>query len=180
MILVAIPYHKEKRYAINHILDWTEQQTHKDIEVIIKFHLGQYGEPGIIKEQFNHFRDMTLAGNYSHLFIMEADTIPPLDAIDKLLQADKDIISLLYYYRDDSGNPVAWEIESSDYIIKATGGTGTGGLLINSRVLKDNDWNYDQQDADWPFMNQLKDKGITPYIHTEVIAKHYKDKENYS
>lgn len=180
MILVVIPYHKAKRYSLNHVLDWIENQTYKDIEVIMKWHTGEYGEKGIIKKQFNHFRDIFLAGDYTHMYIMEADTIPPLDALHKLVNADKDIISGTYYYRDNAKNLVAWELESSFHNVVKVLGTGTGTLLLSFKVLKAIDWTYDQIDADYPFMEKAIKHGFQPYLHKDVNCKHYINEESYA
>lgn len=175
-VLICVPYHQKKRYAFSHLMDWLELQKE---DVIIKIHNGEYGEKGILKKTFNYFRELTLKGNYTHLLIVEADTIPPKNAIKKLLEANQDCISGTYYYRDQEHNLVAWNIEETEDEIKRTDGTGTGCLLLSREALK-NDWNYDQVDADYPFMDKLRKNGIQPYIHTGVICKHFIDGENYA
>ena len=180
MILVVIPYHKAKRYSISHLLDWIEAQDNKDIDVVMKWHTGTYGETGIIKKQFNYFRDIFLAGDYTHMFIVEADTIPPVNAIEQLLIPNKDLISATYYYRDEAKNIVAWNIEDSEFLVKHCLGTGTGALLLSRAVLEKCDWNYDQVDADYPFFDQALIKGFQAYLHSGVVAKHYRDEEHYT
>ena len=176
MILIAVPYNKQKRYSLNHLMDWIDTQTD---DVIIKVHTGEYGEEGILKKTFNYFRDLTLNGEYTHLLIVEADTIPPKDSVAKLLSNQVDVVSGLYRYRDGDKNLVAWGIEESDTDIVPVEGTGTGCLLLSRKALE-TDWTYDQVDADYPYMDKLRQNGIQPYLDKTVICKHYWTEKEYA
>lgn len=173
-VLICVPYHRYKRYSLNHLFDWVDEQTH---DVIIKVHTGKYGEKEILKKTFNYFRQLTLDGDYTHLLIVEADTIPPTDAIDKLLNNNVDVVSGLYRYRDEEKNIVAWGEKETDKNIVEVDGTGTGCLLLSRKALK-NDWTYDQIDADYPYMDKLRKNGIQPYLNKTVVCKHFIDGEN--
>jgi GT2 family glycosyltransferase len=41
----------------------------------------------------NQIVDFFLKGNYTHLFFIDSDTIPPTNALEKLIAHDKDIVS---------------------------------------------------------------------------------------
>jgi hypothetical protein len=181
MILIGIPYHKEKRYSLDHVLTWLEQQTHRDVEPILRMHVGPYGETGAIKEQFEFFRKLVLADNrFTHLYIMEVDTIPPLDALDKLLSEGKDCISATYYYRIAGGDVVAWADYTIDGTVQEVKGTGTGALLLSRKALETVSWGeIGVPDADYPYMDLLLERGIQPYLDTSLICRHYASEDEY-
>jgi|SRR6185437_5731063 len=183
MILVGIPYHKEKRYAIDHVLDWTDWQPHKDVEILMRWHTGDYGAPDAIKQQFEFFRQTALQRGASHMYIMEADTIPPGNVLDRLLAWEKDVVGALYRYRSPDAPIVAWPKdrleEHSDQLHESlveVEGMGTGAVLLSRKALEAFtffDWSV--PDADYPMCNALRAKGFKIYLDRDCVCRHYAD-----
>lgn len=181
MVLVGIPYHKEKRYAINHVLDWAEQQTHKDVRILMNWHTGPYGEPGAIKRQFETFRRIALQTPATHLYIMEADTIPPLDALDRLLAHNKAVVGALYRYRSPDKPVVAWPKENVTAGLVEVDGMGTGAVLLSRRTLHlFSFFDWSAPDADYPMYDLLRGKGLKIYLDCDLVCKHYITEKEYA
>lgn len=180
MILVGIPYHPAKRYALDHVFDWVDKQT--GTEVVLRAHLGPYGEHNAIKEQFEFFRTLALDRG-ADLFIMEADTIPPVDALSRLAAHHKDIVGGLYRYRSDDKPFVAWP---KDAIHENTGlcrvdGMGTGCVLLSNKALHEfSFFDWGQPDADYPMYDRLRALGYDVWLDTDIICRHYADKETWT
>lgn len=186
MILIGVPYHENKRYALNHVMNWVRDQLYEEVEVVMRVHTGQYGEKNAVKKQFEFFREYALKINADYMYIMEADTIPPLVTITKLVSHNKDIIGALYNYRDSDNNVVAWKHDDphKNFIhaeeVVEVDGMGTGAVLISNKALKAVSWfDYDQQDADWPYYDKLKEKGFKIYLDPTIKCKHYATAEKY-
>lgn len=181
MILIGIPYHQQKRYSLDHVLDWLENQTEPDVQPIMRWHMGPYGEQHAIKHQFEFFRRLALANNAS-LFIMEADTIPPLDGLTKLKNDDVDVVGALYRYRSPDTPIVAWpkaNIEENE--LCEVGGMGTGAVLLSPKALKAfSFYDWATTDADYPMYDALRGKGFKIHLDTRVICKHYSTKKEYA
>lgn len=185
-VLIGIPYHPNKRYALNHVFDWLEKQTYKNVEPILRVHSGQYGENNAIKTQFEFFRRQAIE-RADALFIMEADTIPPLDALSRLVAHKKDIVGGLYYYRVDDRPAVAWVkgddtksfLQREEDMIKVDG-MGTGCVLLSKEVLKTftfMDWA--QNDADYPMYDRLRAQGYDVWLDKSILCKHYETETNF-
>lgn len=181
MILVGIPYHPAKRYALEHLMDWIELQTYQDAEIVMRADYGHYGRSGALKEQFEFFRNLALDRQASHLYLLEADTIPPLNVLERLLDHDKPIVGALYRYRSEHGPVVAWPKDKISSGLCEVEGMGTGALLLARKVLTEfSFYDWAAQDCDYPLFDNLKKKGYTAWLDTDTICKHYIDKENYS
>jgi hypothetical protein len=182
MILVAIPYHPAKRYALKHVMDWLEQQTYQDIEVVMRCDTGDYGRPGAIKLQFERLRQCATNNiAISHMYIMEADTIPPLDILSKLLAHDKDIVGALYRYRSPDKPIVAWPKERITKGLVEVEGMGTGAVLLSRQALCDfSFYDWPQTDCDYPMYDALKAKGHKVYLDCDQVCKHYINHKEYA
>lgn len=182
MILVGIPYHRSKRYALNHIIDWAEQQTHKDADVVMRLDMGEYGRKDAIKEQMEFFRKLSLSDDkYSHLYIMEADTIPPLDVLDKLLAHDTDVIGALCRYRSPDKPIVAWPKENVTLGLCEVEGMGTAAVLLSRKALESFtffDWVV--PDPDYPLYETLRMNGFSVFLDADLICKHYLNEKEYA
>lgn len=182
MILIGIPYHPWKRYALDHLMDWLEHQTHKDIEVVMRCDMGQYGRLGALKLQFERLRQCATNNiAISHLYLCEADTIPPLDVIDKLLARDKDVVGALYNYRSEDKPPVAWPKENLKGGLVKVDGMGTGAVLLSRQALCDfSFYDWDGPDCDYPMYDLLKTKGYDVWLDMDQVCKHYLTEEDYA
>jgi hypothetical protein len=63
----------------------------------------QLGDRGVdvLRAKQQYIRDYALKHDYTHLFLLESDTLPPVDTLDRLLQAEKDIVSAIYFIRSE-------------------------------------------------------------------------------
>lgn len=138
----------------------------------------------------------------THLFFIDADTVPPPDALDKLLKADKDIISGLTPIiehdpnraNDSSGFYKKWNcVGEDDQLLKPNMGIvpikGAGGscILIKREVFEgmeypwykfateDDNGKKVEISEDIYFVIMAISKGFKPFADTSVIAKHSKN-----
>lgn len=181
MILVGIPYHPAKRYALQHLYDWIDNQTYKDVDIVMRADTGGYGRPNAVKTQFEFFRRLVLSNdNYTHLYILEADTIPPLDVLTKLKRHKHDIVGALYRYRSEDAPIVAWPKENIVEGLCEVDGMGTGAVLLSRKALSEfTFFDWPQPDADYPMYDALRAKGYTVYLDCDTVCKHYINDKDY-
>lgn len=185
MVLVGLPYHKAKRYALNHLLDWLETADLPDTEVVMRWHIGEYGEDNAVKKQREFFRKLAIEKNASHLLFIDVDTIPPLDLLPKLLAHKKDIVGALYNSRTQADTPLAWRDTATPYDFIGTktlaevDGMGAGAVLFNRNVLDKFDYGYGGNQDDWPVFRRLKEQGYNTYVDTSIVCRHYIDETTY-
>lgn len=149
----------------------------------------------------NQIVEAFLEGDYTHLFFIDSDTIPPRDALDKLLAHDKDVISGITpiidhdegRQNDSSGFYKKWNcVNELDQHVKPNTGVvkvkGAGGscILIKRHVFEQLEKPYYrflyQDDNGKPvvvsediyFVAKALGKGITTYADTSIICQHYK------
>jgi hypothetical protein len=53
-------------------------------------------------------------GDFTHLLWLDADVIPPLDAMERLLAHDKDIVGGLYHKKGPPFEPVAYDFDTDE------------------------------------------------------------------
>lgn len=188
-VLIAIPYHKNKRYVIDHLFNWLETAELGDAEVIMRWHRGPFGEKDAVKKQREFFRLHALNNGYTHLYFIDVDTIPPIDVIPRLLAHDEDIVGALYNSRNHGGKlaPLAWRDASQpyDFLGQEPGvfevdGMGMGAVMFSAKALQefsfiDNGFEYD----DWPVYRHLASKGYKIYVDTTLVCKHYATDKEY-
>lgn len=148
----------------------------------------------------NYCVDLLLQGDQTHIFFIDSDVVPPDDALEKLLNADVDVISGLYpsvWYNNkkkemSQRNNVFSEIldngelkEAKGKGVKAIHSAGGGCLLIKREVLEQDleapifSFEYNSVGImtvgeDVYFFNKLREFGITPYAHFDVQCNHVK------
>ena len=201
-ILVAIPYHNNKKYCIKQLLSRVEELTYKRKEVVMRWDLAKYGGKNNVKMQREHFRDLALAGNYTHLFFLGVDTIPPADVLERLLAHKKAIVGGVYWGRHGAENgssqgAVAWkhgispEAQRESYLernkLLLIDGMGMDCVLFRRDVLEKSSWlTWEQNDDDYPYYDQAKRIGLEEgidygcYIDTNVQCRHYFDNKRYT
>lgn len=193
MILIGIIYHKNKRYCLNHLLDWLEQADLTDCDVVMRWHLGEYAEQNAVKQQRQYFRNLTLEKDYSHLYFIDCDTIPPLDVIPRLKAHNKDIVGAIYHsrhqqslYHNGQKVPLAWRDSPEPYGYLNEGnlveidGMGMGAVLFSAKALNDAVFDQHQGDQDdWPVYRILKSKGYKIHLDQTLICKHYDTENRY-
>ena len=67
----------------------------------------------ILEKKHNMIREYFLDHDYSHLFMLESDTFPPVMTIERFLDYDKDIISAVYFIKGEEKLLV--KIPNTDY-----------------------------------------------------------------
>jgi hypothetical protein len=145
----------------------------------------------------NKIVDMFLEGDFTHLWFIDSDTIPPQDALDKLLAIDADIVSAItpiIEVDSNTGRPYRkWNcVGMDDKLVKPdTGvvqvkGAGTSCMLIKRSVFEQIEKPYfrfaytDDKgkecliSEDIHFIIQALSKGIKTYADTSIICRHAK------
>lgn len=195
-VLVAIPYHERKRYALDHVMNIVDKLSYPQLEVMMRWDLREYGGKDNVKIQRETFRRLAITGYFDHLFFLGCDTIPPEDVIQRLLSHGKDIIGGVYWGRNMAPNSkvdgaVAWIhdktpveqrviFKESENLINVDG-MGMDCVLFSKRVLNDISWmSWPQNDDDYPFYDKAKELGYKIYVDPLIQCKHYFDKDGYT
>lgn len=190
MILVFVPYHAKKRHCIDHILDWVEHAELPDCEVILRWHTGPWGETDAVKKHREFARLLAVERQATHLFLMDADTLPPLDVIPRLLAQNVPVVGGIYHSRgsDNTNTPkiVAWRSEDEAQNFQhepspvEVDGMGMGCVLLNREAFTSFsflDWKI--PDDDYPAYDRLKQNGFKILLDTSIVCRHYETKDKY-
>lgn len=148
----------------------------------------------MLVEGHNILREKALEGKYEYLFLLDADTIPPKDVIERFLKNNKKVISGLYFnpFTFDGkrdyypliriaipGNKEAWiipgkNIWGSGELIKIVS-AGTGCLFLHKTILEKYKFWYDPTakgcDDTW-FFKSLLDDNVDCFCDTSIICTH--------
>lgn len=147
----------------------------------------------------NYCVDQFLQTEDTHLFFIDSDVIPPVDALDTLLAADKEAISGLYpseWFDNEDGklkkrNNVFTEIRPDGDLVEAKKGgiepilsCGGGCLLLKRSALEKvkapwfqfhfNERGLMDVGEDVDFCKKLKAAGVQLYAHHGVQCQHAK------
>jgi len=142
----------------------------------------------------NYWVERFLENGAEWLATVDADTIPPPDALDKMFAAGVDVVlaKVRTMKLDDDGivKPVGTLVERRDGAFYEADGNGLrtidrGGLacaLIRRRVFElisphwfeEMSWG-DSRDADFNFCEKLEKAGIPLYGHFDVVCRHRKE-----
>jgi hypothetical protein len=199
-VLVAVPFHKEKNYCLKPLMKRIQELTYPKKEVVMRWDLEKYGGENNVKIQREFFRVLALQTKADYLYFMGADTIPPADVLDRLVQTaeanDFKIIGGVYWGRSnaENGRPdcaVAWinelsqpeqaKIFSTMNTIVNVDGMGMDAVLIHRDVLEKISWlSWPQNDDDYPFYDKAKELGYKIYIDTNIQCKHYFSANGYA
>ena len=131
---------------------------------------------------------------FDYIFFLDTDTIPASqDAIQLLLNRQKDVISGLYFYKNTK-QPVIIDAETNTNIslqkceelvnkneICEVWGFGFGCLLLSRRAFENNAFDYelfgDERSDDFGYCHVLEQQGIKRFFDPFVICKHFVDPE---
>ncbi len=148
----------------------------------------------ILVDGHNILIEKALEGNYDYLFLLDSDTIPPKDALDRLIKHNKKVIAGLYfnpftingvrdYYPiiriEIPNEKEKWIIPPQDIwgtgkLIKISC-TGTGCLLLHKDIIKKYKFWYDQESAgadDIFFFKSLLGDNVETWCDTSIICRH--------
>jgi hypothetical protein len=146
---------------------------------------GQYANMAL---NWNKMRKMALEEGYQKVWMCEDDTIPPLDALKKLLEVDAPVVTGLYasrhyghppniHRKDDCpglGAIMTWEeiLAVWGQTIPCSGGA-TGCILIDTEIFKEFEFIVDSSHGpDVPFMWHCFKTGIKQMARLDVVCGH--------
>ncbi len=147
-----------------------------------------------VAEGHNILRQKVLDEGYDYLFLLDSDTIPPRDVIERLLAHGKKVVSGMYYQPKTidgkkmlvpvirlgiPGTKDQWSIPPRELwecgrLIRIVC-SGTGCLLIHRDILKDFRFWYDPKGNgtdDIFFFKSLLDADVECYCDTGVVCRH--------
>lgn len=207
-ILIAVPYHKKKRYCLGQLYTSLENVSSNarssgfEVEVVIRHDLNPFGQKDNVKIQRNFFRNLALEKDFDFLFFHGADTIPPVNIISMLYQWKYPIVSGVYWQRGEKKavNAICWnkmqtkqkndlvrkrfndELEEAKFpMTVAMDGIGLDCVLIAREVLEKISWmDWDVNDDDYPFCDKAKDRGYRIYVDRSAQCKHWDTSTTYS
>lgn len=199
-ILVAVPYHETKRYCLDPLFNALEALTYENKEIVMRFDPNKYGSKNSVKKQREYFRKIALTQGFDYLYFLGADTIPPKNVLEILLDdMDREeckIVGGVYWGRNnaENGSPrnaVAWIHELSQKAqadlfsvpdsLLVVDGMGMDCVLIHRDVLEKVSWEaWEQNDDDYPFYDLAKAAGFPCYLDTSIQCEHYFEKNGYS
>lgn len=149
---------------------------------------------GVITEQLNSIVDRFMAGDASHLWIVDADVEVPPHALDALIRLDVDVASGIYPEHGSrerllayTGTGGSWRPLATDEAAGRVLGedecvaAGNGCLLVKRRVFKQHHerftplrfrWALGARGSDLMFFEDAQDVGFTARLHGGVLCGH--------
>jgi len=141
----------------------------------------------------NIARQRMLAGNYTHLLVLEDDMVVPPDALDKLMACNAPVAYSLYCWRrtphywsayralmedngvswsDDEPHTIAAKMRNEEIIEVA--GVGLGCTLIDRATIEAVPWRLGESRAscDWYFAVDAQRAKIRQVAHLGVVCGH--------
>lgn len=132
-------------------------------------------------------RRIAVNEGYSKVWFIESDTIPPPDALEKLLSVDAQVVSGLYVLRHGVNQPnvfmpderpsllgcYPWDFVKSHWgeVVPMSGGC-TGCVLVDVETLKDYCFKEDGSVPDMRWMLYCIEKGYKQMAHLGVVCGH--------
>lgn len=181
-IFIGVGVMPRTRYALNLFLDWYKKQTYPYATLYI------FENHNIenAREHRKFVRDAFMSSDCNYLFFADIDTIPPLDALQTLLDAQKDIITGIATSRFSEKDIAVWKgkddkksfLNQPDDIIEIDG-AGLYCTLAKRDVLNEIKFDWISIIDDLTFFTRAKELGYKAYAHKKVLCKHYYDKNNY-
>jgi hypothetical protein len=141
----------------------------------------------------NRARTAMLAGDYSHLLMLEDDMVPPPEALGLLLGCEAPVAYGLYCWRRggrhlwsayragqslSQADPVGAAVAFAAGAVRETHGVGFGVALIRRDVLEAVPFrlpdDYDRGGActDWMFSLDCAERGVAQISHFGVVCGH--------
>ena len=186
IVMIGVGICPRTEYARDLFMDWVKNQTYKDYELFIDENSGEENA----RASRQRIRDKFMESKCKYLLFCDVDTIPPVDAIQKLMDADKDIITGLTTSRLDESVLAFWKngypeqdqkrefLKNSPEIVEIDG-AGLYLTLIKRPVLEKILFNWNSIIDDAEFYMRARVLGYKIFMHQGILCKHYRDKENY-
>ena len=209
-ILVACPTAEYKKYCLNEYVEGLKRLTYShDILIIDNSENDSYlkliekkGLP-VVKDKYlekararivhsrNMIRKKVLEGCYDYFLSLEQDVIPPPDIIERLLRANKKIVTGVYYTRymvqgKPKYLPLIWQQVESDKMrfmeeselnkgVQPIYACGLGCILIHKSVLEKIKFRYEEDKVtfdDMFFCKDARDNGFELFADTSLKCQH--------
>lgn len=176
------------------LIQWSHNPNYK---VIIEPLEGVYPLDSARSQLVNKFMEVSTSPD-DRLCFLDDDVVPPSNALDKLVEADKDVIGALCFMlkADDSGImapvPIAVRYnEKRKYVIYFDGkgvtevdATGGGCIMVKRKVYEEIDTRaYErhyypdgtvEMEADFDFCQKVQKAGMKVYVDFSTICEHIK------
>lgn len=148
-----------------------------------------------IQHNYEKMRQVVLSQGYDKVWVVESDTVPPLDGLEKLLAIDAPVVGGLYALRHGTpvpntqrwgetlrgiGGSMDWsEVKASWGKVVRTSGVCMGCVVIDRTVL----WGFDfmtgkTSPPDGPFMEYCFHNGIKQMADLSVVCQHIEPNGN--
>lgn len=211
VLVVSPTYSGSKRY-LHSWLDGIQQQTYTNYDILFcdnsndegvyAEELSQYGivikstpNPNIhlaLVEAYNKIRDYFLVNQYDLMWIVESDQVPPPEALEELIKADKPVIGCPYFlnknndvvcvHTPDTLQIYNWSdlqlrIDKENKTILHVGGVGHGAVLAKRDVIQKISFRIDEKNKlsaspDTFWYIDLKQHNIPVYCLTSCFSEH--------
>lgn len=201
-VLIGVPYHERKRYCLDQLYASLEAIRRENVgksielEIVVRHDLNPFGQKDNVKKQREFFRNLALSSGADFLFFHGADTIPPADVIDRLMQHGFLVTSGVYFQRGEKKavNAIAWRegwsVEQKNEALSIyapndptimVGGFGLDCCLIARPILQRISFmQWDVNDDDYPFCDAVKSLGHVLVIDRTAQCKHWETENTYS
>lgn len=157
------------------------------------FHILVASEGYTIAENRNYMAVKALNNNSDFLFMADDDMVFPPDTLDKLIADDKDIVSVAYHPRSETGQITKFLDETHVVKLEETNdpkykttfetlATGTGVILIKTEVFKKTPrpWfmfeyfptGQCKLGEDWYFCREAKKAGFKVWCNPKIKVGH--------
>lgn len=140
-------------------------------------------------------REKVLSEKYDYLFHLESDVFPPIDVIERLLDANKKIVGGLYHIELGSESKLmiqelepfgiahreTYNLDNSDLNfvdgnVKKVFSCGLGCVLIHRSVLEKVNFRYEDESPVHPdsfFFADVNQNGFSVYADTSIYCEHF-------
>lgn len=141
-----------------------------------------------IQLNYEKMRQLVISEGYNKAWIVESDTIPPVDALERLMAVDAPVVSGLYALRQGSrppnlffkgtsgmGQVLNWDQVKANWgKVIEVGGSCMGCILFDRTVLEK--WTFQRSDyflaPDMPMMNWMCKEEIKQMADVGVVCGH--------
>lgn len=186
-VQISTILHAKKQYSYNLAFLWMATQAHKPVSFHIPVHIGEYGEKHKLKMLRERCRLAAVEDGVDAMFFLDCDTIPPVDAIDQLLEVPGEVVTGIYYSRlgGATDRAVCWKTTdpaqafvNSEHISEIDG-AGMGCCLIRKSVLECCTFDQSVPDDDYPFWVQAKKEGFRLRSLNTLRCRHYQTETDF-
>ena len=147
-----------------------------------------------LAKSHDNCRTMALKGDYDYLLHLESDVFPPVNVIERLLDARKKVVGAMYHIelgeqstlmiqqleefgeaKRDTYNLGETDLDFVDGSVKKIFSCGLGCVLIHKSVLKEVPFRYEEGAPVHPdsfFFADLDMRDISAYVDTSIYCEH--------